>query len=435
MPHDDADSGDEESYSDHDADLVTLEELGISEEERQEAINRVTFDQCGLVREAGERYRDGDSIPVIAAETGEPMMTVEKAVRTYYLIFAEPPIGRVSVQEFRDGRWYFVDSGTAADLDAETQTEAEEHVRAFMGRTLLDNDLGAVDIDEPVPEMPAWIPNSTEISDYLLLGSPAMSPLVDRVQEAAGLLASSQMHGVRQAVQTLSQVDVRELQQAAQTASRARRAMEPVVASSAAASSMAAASIGSGLDPAVVQMLNQPGVQEALRAVQTMPVEQLIRSLDQQLGLVSGIIEQVDALDLSVTGAAATMGVAAARPNVGQEFEFSDSWQAFEQPEGSWTPGELKPTDRGQNLDGGLSQIQPDQTSQVEANSETGRWSARVATMLLDAPLIIFGGTALVFFTFLGQQFPGYRLVFGYSHGFALIAIGIGGWILSGGRL
>lgn len=66
----------------------------------------------------------------------------------------------MSVREFQNGRRYFVDGDAVADLDMESRTEAEKQVRAFVGRTLLDNDLGAVDIDDPLPEIPTlWMEN------------------------------------------------------------------------------------------------------------------------------------------------------------------------------------------------------------------------------------------------------------------------------------
>lgn len=338
MPQEgDADSGDDESDSDHAADLATLEELEISEEQRQEAIDRVAFDRCELVREAGERYRDGDSIPVIAAETGEPMMGVEELVETYYLVFANPPKAGVSVRGFRNGRRYFEDGDDVAELDAETRTEGEKQVRAFVGRTLLDNDPDVVDIEEPVPEMPTlWmedlalredlgikelkqldenLPGFRWPSAGLSLHRDMMEQARKNIQGAGGLMRRGIMRDFQNVSEELTRNTIPELGRAMQP-SYSTLAAGSVFASSAAVSSVAAASMGGGLESAVFQTLNQPEVQEALQALRTMPWNELTKSLDEQLRLAGEVVEQMEGLYSEMTGTGAMMaGVARAGPD------------------------------------------------------------------------------------------------------------------------
>ena len=147
---------DDESTDENDSDsaeYADLEDIIPSKEEQQAAISRVTFDWCETVREAGNRYREGESIRVLAVEFEVPMEKVRRAVKTYYLVFGEAPIDTVRGTVFEDGRQYFRGGLDVGELNTETQTEAKEHVQAFVGRTLLDNELDAVDIEEPVPEM------------------------------------------------------------------------------------------------------------------------------------------------------------------------------------------------------------------------------------------------------------------------------------------
>jgi hypothetical protein len=317
MPQEEFDSGDEESDSYHDADLATLEELGVSEEHRQEAIDRVDFDRCELVREVGERYRDGESVPVIAAEAGEPMMTVEEAVKTYYLVFGEPPIYVMSIREFQNGRRFFVDGCDVADLEAETQNEAEEHVRAFVGRTLMDNDLDVVDIESPVPEMESFFHDELAEMGQTLAGfewrSAGPSLHMDMVEQARKnlqglglLLQSSVMRDIQNVAEELTRTTIPEIDRLIRP-SFSTMATGSVLASSAAMSSLASTPMGTGLEPSAIQLLNQPELQEAVRKMQTLPVREINRSLAQQAELASEIVEQADGIHLGVSGVGATM--------------------------------------------------------------------------------------------------------------------------------
>lgn len=429
MPHDDADSGDEESDSDHvPAELATVEDFIISEEDRQEAIDRVTFDRCELVREAGERYRDGDSIPVIAAESGKPTMTVEEVVRTYYLVFSKPPGEGVSVREYRSGRRYFADGVDVADLDVETRTEAEEQVRAFMGRTLLENDLDAVDIESPLPEMESlWLDELAMMDEF---GVEELADLGEQFSvfqwPSAGLaLHPDVMEQARKNVLGVGALMrsnvIRDVQNLADELTRntiplLRRSMEPsysalaagsVLASSAAMSSMAA-SMGPGIESAVVQSLNHPGFQEAFRALRTMPWEELTWALDEQLDLVNGIVEQIAGLQPGVAGIGATMaGATVAGPNP-TGFDPVRPDQVFERLEETQSPADTIPgTD--------IAAPEPGQLQRIERS-------------LLEVPHIVYAGGSGVVVVLLSNHFPKHQMEMQVMAYLLLMGIGVYSW-------
>lgn len=360
MPQEDADSGNEEADSDHeDTDLTRFEDFKISEEERQAAIDRVTFDRCELVREVGERYQSGDSIPVIATESGKPMMTVEEAVKTYYLVFSEPPRDGVSVREFGNGRRYFVDGDDVAALDA-ARGEAEQQVRAFVGRTLLENDLDAVDIEDPLPEMESlWsdelvMMDGVGIDELAEMGQtlpgfewPSAGLSLHMVEQARKniqgtgyLMRRGMMQDVQQVLDELRGGMMREVQRATSVSSSMLAAgsvagmpAESAFASSAAVSSVAGASLGPGFESAVVETLNQPGFHEAVQEAPTLPVKQITDVVDPLLlNQAQRIAEELDVFHPRMPGAGATMmGAAVSGAEVGLGFDRSEPEEVFEQ--------------------------------------------------------------------------------------------------------
>lgn len=374
MPHDDADSGDDDADSGHDsAELATLEALMPSEEAEQAAISEVPFEWCATVREAGERYRDGESIPVIAVECGVPMKTAREAVKTYHLVFTEPPLMGVRSIVFDNGRRYFVDDEDVEELDAATRVEAEEHVQAFVGRTLLDNELDDVDIEKPVPLMEVP-PVRTPISMQEIPSVAAMESLNGSFAAAATLSGSqlvnqrmmSQAAGLQQAVNGLSSSSLRTLQQAVQKTHFGKIGVTAGLVSSAAVSSVVASSAltGVGVEPSILQAASQPAVRGLMEGAQTMaemnapamvravnavnqsavhqmmqemqslPVLQMADLLEEhRLQMVAPVLEQLDSLQYGLTGMAA-MGAVAARPAVGQ---------GFAQEEVAWSPVQSEP--------------------------------------------------------------------------------------------
>lgn len=162
MPPSDADSdsrasldnyADAEADADANANLATIDELTISDDQRQKAIDHVDYQRCARVRAMGERYQDHVSLRVLCGEFDMSMAEVRRALQTYHLVHAEPPVERVPSRAYDNGRRYFADTATLSELDADSRVEAKEHVQMFVGWTLLDNDVERVDISEPVPEI------------------------------------------------------------------------------------------------------------------------------------------------------------------------------------------------------------------------------------------------------------------------------------------
>jgi hypothetical protein len=379
MVHDDEDTDEDESDS---AELADVEDLIPSEEEQQAAISRVTFGWCETVQEAGDRYREGATIPVLAVELEVPMEKACRAVKTYYLVFGEAPIGSVRGNVFEDGRRYFRGGLDVEELNTETRTEAEEHVRAFVGRTLLDNELEAVDIEEPVPEME--VPMFQDLD--AIVGSQ-VGRMLESVKEEMSIsgmstgnqflsqrLGSQIASGWQQTVGEMQKQNVRRFQQAVRATGIGKNAATPALAASAGISSVVASSAMAGFVPSVFQMVGQPALSGLQETVRTMPamysptVQQMMSGIPESVGqqILSGfpifrmgdfleqyqlhsfapIVQQANGVSDVVAGVG-TMGAVAARPEVRQGFEESDKPWSPVQPEpesgipdtdGDWWP-------------------------------------------------------------------------------------------------
>lgn len=241
--------------------MTTFDALIPSEEEEQAAISQVSFEWCATVREAGERYRDGEWIPVIAVECGVPMEKAQRAVKTYYLLMREPPLAGVRSIVFDNGRRYFADGARLEELDAETRVEAEEHVQAFVGRTLLDNELDDVNIERPVPSME--VPSvRTPTSLQEIPSMEAMESLNRSMTAATAALSGANLidqrvmsqaaEGLQQAVDAFSTSKVQAMQQAVQGSNLGKIGVTAGLASSAAVSSAVASSALAGVEPSIL---------------------------------------------------------------------------------------------------------------------------------------------------------------------------------------
>lgn len=373
MPPADADSDEEaETGSDNDSpEILDADDLVYSDEEREAAVARVSFDWCRTVREAGDQYREGVPIAVLARELEVPEEKARRAVETYYLVFSETPALTVNRRVFRRGRRFFKNGVVVDELYAETQTAAEESVRAFVGQTLLDNDLDTVDIAEPLPEMDvpsvttglstvdaAEVTGIASIAESLQAAAGPSSPVLSDVQkasqtiqDAAEALNEPLMRDVQRVVDGFSRQGVSRVQELAQSASLPRSVTRPAVVSTAAVSSVTAASMA-GVDPAVfepvasgalqisgvapvIDVVGQSAVQEMAASVNMLPsisVMELGEMVDQRMQELSRAVAQLGKIQQGMAGLGA-MSAAAMRPDLGQAFELSGPGQVFDQSE------------------------------------------------------------------------------------------------------
>jgi hypothetical protein len=296
------------------------------------------------VREIGERYRDGASIATIAAELELPFSKTERALSTYYLLFAEPPLDGVRSIAFSNGKRYYRDGQPLEELEAETRDTAEKHVREFVGRTLIDGDLDSVDIDEPVPEME--VPSLNVLSELAIEGPlfTEYQSMMDAVMPDTGLMFEKMMSGVvdqiQQDMQTMVNQRLRGIQQAVRVSGIGRNAMAPALASSALATTISASAV-SAIEPSVFHVMNQPALHglgmitetytlqiEQLAQILTQPVTRDIafafQSFPSAIELVNqsatvGFAESMMSLSDSVAEIT-MMGAVAARPEINQVF-------------------------------------------------------------------------------------------------------------------
>lgn len=422
MPHDDASTDDEESDS---TELADVDDRLPSEEEQQAAISRVTFDWCETVREAGERYREGASIRVLAVELKVPMEKVRRAVKTYYLVFDEAPIDTVRGIVFENGGRFFRDGLDVEKLDTERRADAEKHVQEFVGRTLLNNELDAVDIEEPVPKM--------EVPPFQALESMVdsqMNGMLESVKESLSIsgtfvserllgqwVQSQTVGGMHQAVDEIRQQNIRQIQQTMQATSIGKNPIAPALASSAALSSVVASSAVAGVDPSIVQAAGQPAAASLRKAVQTMPtmysptVQQMMAGMSQsaaqqisqemqtisvspmrqmsdlleqyQSSVFAPFVEQAGSM-YDVMGSVGAMGAVAARPEV---------LQGFSEPAKPWSPVEPEPEPGIQDTDGDW-------------------WLRdRVRTQSSDILLVVMPLTANVGARSLSQMYPDHQML------------------------
>jgi hypothetical protein len=429
MAHDDRGTDEDESDS---AEFADVEDLIPSEAEQQAAISRVTFDWCETVRVAGDRYRDGESIRVLAVELEMPMEKVRRAVKTYYLVFREAPIDTVRGTVFEDGRRYFRGGLGVEELDTETRKEAEEHVQAFVGRTLLDNKLDAVDIEEPVAKMEVPIFQELDV----VVGSQ-VERMLESVKEGmsiSGVSAGNQFlsqrlgsqiaTGWQQTAGEMRKQNVRRFQQAVRATGIGKNAATPRLAATTGISSVVASSVMAGFEPSMFQMMGQPALSGLQEAIQTMPAmytptaQQMMagipESVSQQISqqILSGfpvlrmanfleeyqlhaftpLVQQANSMSDILAGAG-TMGAVAVRPKIRQ---------GFEEPDKPWSP------------------VQPEPESGISDTDEDWWLIDRVRAQSTDIWFVVVSGAETGSIGFFSWLYPEQQLL--------ILGTGLTGW-------
>jgi hypothetical protein len=285
MPHDDADSGGDESDSDHDGadadaddgsedepELLTAEKMQAAmQAKRQKALDAATIEDCVAIRTVGDRYETGIAIPRIAEQEGLSLAATRRRVQQYYLVHANPPVDELASTRFETGVAFFRDGVDLAELDVDTRERAETYVRQFAGRVLVDNERSAVDINQPLPPMDRTaIEAVQETPDVVAeLASPPAGILDDLINPFPAATAAGP---IKQAINggsaSLSSGVLRDIQQAMRVDGLYGK-MLPAVGASAAVSSFAVTSGALAGDPVAFDI--QPAVRGLVDALAAMP--------------------------------------------------------------------------------------------------------------------------------------------------------------------
>lgn len=314
MPHDDADAGAEELTSEHngadaDTELVTVEKLMEAQRKRkQAALNEVTFRECLVIRAAGERYRDHGSLQQLRAEFvdhWETLAEVREALQTYYLVHTKLP--RAGPDRVFENGYRFFEGAALSALDGETQTEAKEDVRRFVGRAVLDGDVESVDFGEPIPEMGIPLSIAIEKADDGADISVASVPEIEAAREAARELLS--MQSVPDEVRQLwTPMLARELGSSARAAFRAVEVCSEAMPSSrtlaagitvGAGSSLVATQGIPGVELSAFQTLGQPAIRSAMGAMTAFNKVYELQFASMLSGLGENIVRQFQASELA----------------------------------------------------------------------------------------------------------------------------------------
>jgi len=139
------------------------------EEQRQEARKQVDYEWCLLVRDAGELFRDVESVQAVADELKIDEDQAEEAIRLYIHIFSSNFEGDIfpgmeaGIRFFRSNRSA---EGLLEVTTAESPDAVRLYVREFVGSvTLPDPDLESVDLSADIPETPERVPPREEMAE------------------------------------------------------------------------------------------------------------------------------------------------------------------------------------------------------------------------------------------------------------------------------
>lgn len=121
------------------------------QQQREQRIERVTFEWVETVREAGEAYRGTEDIEAVAAKIGEEKETTEEALTVYRLLFDKQPMW-TGTRAIKTGRAYFsLDRELEDGYDSEENDEpAEDLLRDYLGGLYIEEDVD----NEPVGDSP-----------------------------------------------------------------------------------------------------------------------------------------------------------------------------------------------------------------------------------------------------------------------------------------
>lgn len=139
------------------------------EEQRQEAREQVDYEWCLLVRDAGELFRDVESVQAVADELKIDEDQAEEAIRLYIHIFSSDFEGDI-FPGMEAGIRFFRSNRSAEELLEVTTAESPDavrlYVREFVGSvTLRDPDLESVDLSADIPETPERAPPREEMAE------------------------------------------------------------------------------------------------------------------------------------------------------------------------------------------------------------------------------------------------------------------------------
>lgn len=152
-------------------------------EKRERAREMFEFEWCHIIRKAGKKYRDGDSITRVAEDLDIDCDKAEEAMTVFQLIYRDPPTD-VSSRGLLAGYRFFIDDYDVADLADDSERPAEkyeEDIREFVGSIYQKYDVDSVDLRAPPDEYDGETPS--QIAWKAILQSNAPSA-IDEVVEA-----------------------------------------------------------------------------------------------------------------------------------------------------------------------------------------------------------------------------------------------------------
>jgi hypothetical protein len=153
-------------------------------EKRERAREMFEFEWCHIIREAGKKYRAGDSITRVAEDLDIDFDKAEEAMTVFQLIYRDPPTD-VSSRGLLAGYRFFVDNYDVADLADDSERPAEkyeEDIREFVGSIYQKHDVDNTDLRAPPDAYDGETPSQIAWKAILQSGTPSV---IDEVVEAS----------------------------------------------------------------------------------------------------------------------------------------------------------------------------------------------------------------------------------------------------------
>ena len=182
---------------DEGADVFDIEEfMQVIEEQRDERKEQVSYGWVETIREAGELYRDSESIEAVSEQLDEPEDTIREALTVYRLLFENPPEEVAGKASTPSRKFFSLErEPDQSFVDEDEDEPLEELVREYVGAVYLEHDIDSEPVgDPPVELIPPLAVDFGEIvgdSDFDLseilasrITSNAISDMQDAIQSS-----------------------------------------------------------------------------------------------------------------------------------------------------------------------------------------------------------------------------------------------------------
>lgn len=127
------------------------------QEKKRQDVERVSFDRCKLVKQAGELYRE-KNLDIVSRELSLPVNEAKKLIAIYILLVKQPPEDVTMLATHYGIQFYGAQKTWDEILEdsADPGDKVEKFIREFVGATLRTRDINDVDLGQELPTEPRY---------------------------------------------------------------------------------------------------------------------------------------------------------------------------------------------------------------------------------------------------------------------------------------